>query len=372
MDYLRAYESKFKETEIIFDSLPVAVFAINQIFRILRLNQTALKFLKAKEYRNVINEPCYKEIHKRAEICPFCPLSHEWNEIKETDWSYKEIEKIITRKEENEKTYRILFILVRYGSLRMIEIIEDITKEIERQEEMIRIENLASIGTMISGIAHELNNPLTGISLNLQNLISNLPHYIPHDKEKQQEMLYRLKLIQKDLLKASAIVSDILSLSRPGLKQKHPVDLIKVILKARDNVIRLYPVLVNKILWELPEGDGIYVAGNADKLERMFFNLFRNSIQAYDYREGVIKVKCRVIDTSVRIIVYDEAGGIPQDILKKVFVPFAAARHTSKGTGLGLTICYNIVKEHQGTIRVRSNRGRTIFFITLPLYDRQA
>ncbi len=367
MDYLKVYESRFKETEFIFDSLPIAIFAINQIYRIIRLNETALKFLKENNYKSVLDELCYKKIHNRKEICPFCPLSNEWNTLNFKDKQYYSIEKVINVKENHlEKTFKLTFIMVASGSLRMIEIIEDITKEIEKQEEIIRIENLASLGTLISGIAHELNNPLTGISLNLQNIISNFENYEFQNEEQKQDLLYRLRLIQKDLKRATHIVSDILSLSRPDLKEKHKLDLLKVIYKAIEDTKRLYPVLSKKIEWQVKEDKPIYIYGNANKLERMFFNLFKNSIQAYDYREGIIGVEFKLYPRKVLIIIFDQAGGIPEEILKKIFIPFATTKPTTKGTGLGLTICYNIIKEHDGKIKVRSINGKTIFFILIP------
>ncbi len=368
MNYLKFYESRFKETELIFDSLPIAVFAINQLFRVIRLNETALNFLKEKEYKAVLDELCYKKIYKRNEICPFCPLINEWNELEFREKKFHRIEKMIQIKEElQEKTYKLNFILVASGSLRIIEIIEDITKEIEKQEEIIRIENLAALGTLISGIAHELNNPLTGISLNLQNIISNINQYILQNEEKKQDLLFRLRLIQKDLLKASHIVSDILSLSRPGIKEKHKLDLQKVILRAKENTIRLYPILAKKIRWDIEElPSPIFISGNADKLERMFFNLFRNSIQAYDYKEGIIGIRYKISKNKILIVIFDEAGGIPQEILKKIFIPFATTKHTTKGTGLGLTISFNIIREHDGKMKVRTFNGKTVFFIMFP------
>jgi C4-dicarboxylate-specific signal transduction histidine kinase len=99
----------------------------------------------------------------------------------------------------------------------------------------------------------------------------------------------------------------------------------------------------------------------------LFFNLFRNSLQAYDYKEGIIGVRIKTQNKKVLVIVYDQAGGIPKEILKKVFIPFATTKHTSKGTGLGLTISYNIVKEHDGKIKVRTIDNKTFFFILLPL-----
>ncbi|MFN3605179.1 MAG: sensor histidine kinase [Leptonema sp. (in: bacteria)] len=220
---------------------------------------------------------------------------------------------------------------------------------------------------MVSGIAHEINNPLTGISLNLQNLISNMNAFDFLPEEKKKEILSRLKLIQKDLIKASYVVSDILSLSRPGLKDKHKIELQKMILKAKENTIRIYPLLCSKIHWQIQEKNPIYLYGNPDKLERMFFNLFKNSIQAYDYKEGIINIQFRFLKNHILIIVLDEAGGIPQEIVKKIFIPFATKKYNSSGTGLGLSICYNIVREHQGKIKVKSLNGKTIFFILLPV-----
>lgn len=370
MEYQKYYEYKYKEIEQLLDVLPISIFAINQLFRIIRLNETALKLINSQNYKENIDELCYKKIHFRSDICPFCPLKEEWKQIDFTNKKFQKIERIINKKDQNsEKIYKIVFILFPTGTIRIIEIIEDITKEIEKQEEIIRIENLATLGTMISGIAHEINNPLTGISLNLQNLIYNITSFTEISEEKKKEILNRLKLIQKDLIKASYVVSDILSLSRPGIKEKHKLELQKIILKAKENILRIYPLLSNKIQWIIQDAKPIYLYGNPDKLERMFFNLFKNSIQAYDYKEGIINIRFKFSKNNVMLILYDEAGGIPKEIIKKIFVPFASTKYNTKGSGLGLSICYNIVREHQGKIKVKSFDGKTVFFILLPIVN---
>ncbi len=367
MDYLRIYENRFKEVETIFDALPISIFAVNQIFRIVRLNYTALDYLKENHFKNVIDELCYKKIHQRNEICPYCPLTNEWNEIKFEGKKFITLEKIINIK--SNQTLKIVFILLSGGNIRMIEIIEDITKQIEKQEEIIRIENLASIGTMISGIAHELNNPLTGISLNLQILLAKFQNIDESLDKNREDITKRFKLIQKDLQKASNIVSDILSLVRPGLKEKYKLELQKIVLRAKENAIRLYPMLSKKIKWEIEETKPIYILGSANKLERLFFNLFKNSLQAYDYKEGVIGVFYKVKDKKVMVLIYDEAGGIPKNILKKIFVPFSSVNFNSRGTGLGLSISYNIIREHEGKVKVKTYKNKTIFFIRFPIVD---
>ncbi|MBW7859279.1 MAG: HAMP domain-containing histidine kinase, partial [Leptonema sp. (in: Bacteria)] len=312
-------------------------------------------------------------IHNRAEICPFCPLENEWKnafsettEVNETEDNrpYRVIEKIISKTVGGvEKSFKITFILIRTNSIRIVEMIEDITAERERQEEMLRLENLAAMGTMVSGVAHELNNPLTGISLTLQNLLANITSMAYSD------VLKRLQSIQKDLSKASRIIQDILSLARPGLKENHPVLLLRLIEKAKENTIRLYPVLSRKINFEIRSADDFVVRADTDKIERLFFNLFRNAIQAYDYKEGSIRVELKRLRGSVVIIISDNAGGIPPDILKRIFVPFHSGQRTGRGTGLGLPICLSIVKEHGGRMKIRSKDGQTFFFISLPRID---
>lgn len=367
MEYQKYFELKYRELQLLLDILPISIFAINQVYRIVRLNQTALQFNHSKEYKENLDELCYKKIHFRNEICPFCPLKEEWYSADFKDKGFFKIDKVINKKENDiEKIYKISFILIPTGSIRIVEIIEDITKQIEKQEEIIRIENLAALGTMISGIAHEINNPLTGISLNLQNLISNINSFNELSEEKKKEILSRLKLIQKDLFRASYVISDILSLSRPGLKEKHKIELQKIVLKAKENTLRIYPLLSSKIEWKIQEEKPIYIYGNPDKLERMFFNLFKNSIQAYDYKKGVIEVQFKISKKHILITVLDEAGGISQEVIKKIFIPFATTKYNPKGTGLGLSICYNIVREHNGKIKVKSLNGKTIFFILLP------
>lgn len=376
MSLHESFKKRLAETETILDAQPIATFGIDQFYRIMRLNRRALRYTGHDEYSSVIQQSCHRLIHNRAEICPFCPLENEWKDAftdvtdtneNEDNRPYRVIEKIISKTVGDiEKSFKITFILIRTNTIRIVEMIEDITAERERQEEMLRLENLASMGTMVSGVAHELNNPLTGISLTLQNLLANIKTMA------EQEVQKRLQSIQKDLSRASRIVQDILSLARPGLKENHPVLLLRLIEKAKENTIRLYPVLSRKIQFDIRSSDDFVIKADTDKIERLFFNLFRNAIQAYDYKEGCIRVELKRLRGSVVIIVSDNAGGIPADILKRIFVPFHSGVRSGRGTGLGLPICLSIVKEHGGRLKIRSKAGQTFFFISLPRTDNHA
>jgi len=342
--------------EAILDAFVEPVFAIDESFRTVRWNRAALDRTEMSALE-IKDQFCYNTFHGRDSKCPYCPLENDTTFV-----AGQRRERIIhTHSAGAEKTYRLRFYRMATGKLALTEIIEDITTQRERQEEDLRMENLAALGTMISGITHELNNPLTGMGLNLQNLEANI------STMDMQEVLKRLTIIRKDLQRASRIVQDILSFSRPGQFTTTRADLVQIIEKARANTIRLYPVLSRRVRWEIPEIEHVILQFNPERVERLFINLFRNSLQALDYAPGTISVEVRMTNRWVRVIVEDDAGGIPPEVINQIFTPFYSKSRDGQGSGLGLTICLSIVREHQGRMHVRSQAGRTRFFISFPL-----
>lgn len=350
-------QARLLETEAILDAQPVASYAIDSAYRIVRLSKTALKLSQSQDFVEAIGEPCYKLIHKRSNVCPFCPFQHEWADVAHRNT----LEKVIHRHSSSgEQTFRLTFIYTETGRVRFVEILEDITRQKEQQEETLRDENLKSLGTMISGITHELNNPLTGMGLTLQSLEANLSTL------NEKDVLKRLQMIKKDLRRAAQITSDILSFSRPSTLVRTRANLNSIIQKAKETVKRLYPVLSRKIEWQIEIDDELNFYFNPEKIERLLINLFRNSIQAYDYSDGVLRIEVRKAIRFVHIIVEDHAGGIPKETIRKIFRPFYTRTADGKGTGLGLTICHGIVREHDGKMRVRTAGRTTRFYISLP------
>lgn len=323
-----------------------------------------------ERYKEAIGQSCYRLIHDRDSICPFCPLDNEWKVATTPERTSDEDrpidspseEKIIHRpSDQGERTLKLDFIQGQTVRVRLVEIVEDITAQREQQEESLRMENLASLGTMISGIAHELNNPLTGMGLTLQNLEANLTTM------DSREVLHRLQILQKDLRQAARIVSDILGLARPGNLRRNRADLLRVVQRAKANTVRLYPVLSRQIRWVIRSPDETMIFYfNPEKIERMLVNLFRNSLQAYDYSPGEIRVDMRRSQRYVHIIIEDDAGGIPDDQIRRIFVPFYTRSADGRGTGLGLSISLGIVREHNGRLRVRTIGKSTRFLVSLP------
>ena len=127
-------------------------------------------------------------------------------------------------------------------------------------------------------------------------------------------------------------------------------------------------MLARQVEWRLPD-ESVTFFFDPEKIERLFINLFRNSIQAFDYKPGYVTTEVRPARKHVHVIVEDNAGGIAPENLKRIFQPFFSNSANGRGTGLGLSICHSIVREHGGRIHVRSYEGRTRFYVSLPRHS---
>lgn len=231
-----------------------------------------------------------------------------------------------------------------------------------RQEQLVQSRKIASIGTLTSGIAHEINNPINNISLILESLIE--------DDEtldaRERLNLYNDAMNQAD--RASEIVKNLLEFSRAGHPRVEPFnleDLIRKTARLVDNELRF-----NHIVFTLEVQDQIpEMQLDRGGLQQVLLNLFLNSIQAMDC-DGELKVVTRITDdlNEARIDVLDTGSGIPPELLDRIFDPFFTTKKVGQGTGLGLSVSYNIIKNNGGRLEVQSTPGQgTCFSIFLPL-----
>lgn len=354
----------------IFNGITEPIIHIDRDFKILRINLSGIEFSKKEQEEELLGRHCYEAIYGRDEICPYCPRkinpeSQNFNELfpRDEKGKRKSISREILYKNTShtQNLYLDFYpIETSEDNLTVLEKISDITSIKEKEEESLRMRNLASIGVLVSGIAHELNNPLTGINLTLQNLQNSLKNSSIEFIEK------RLEMIRNDVNRAAHIVSEIISFSKPEKITLTQGDICEAIFKAKENVIRLYPVLSKNIDFQVHIGHNFFLPFNSFKMERVFQNLFRNSLQAFDYRSGYIRVELRKTKNKLHIILEDNAGGIPKKILDKIFDPFYSNNKQSNGTGLGLSIIYAIIREHNGEIVAKSFDDKTRFTISLP------
>ncbi|MFH1096087.1 MAG: ATP-binding protein [Candidatus Desantisbacteria bacterium] len=231
-------------------------------------------------------------------------------------------------------------------------------KELGRKnEELFQSRKLASIGTLASGVAHELNNPLNNIYLAAQTLSGemdqeNYPQIIRESVGDIFSQAIRVKRIVQDLLEFTKEMS-------PELKTINIVSMIQQILNQMTTRGELAEIKSNlKSLQELE------ASADEHLLQQVFINLFSNAVEAMG-GNGLLTVEIDTIVDDVRIKVIDTGKGIPPQNIPRVFDPFFTTKE--KGTGLGLAIVYNIIKRHHGKIEVSSvpDEG-TVFTITLP------
>jgi two-component system NtrC family sensor kinase len=220
------------------------------------------------------------------------------------------------------------------------------------QEQLLQSEKMSAVGQLISGVAHELNNPLTAI-LGYAQLLegADLDH---------RSADYVRKLF-KQAQRTHRVVQNLLSFARQRKPQKQEVDLRKVLEEAL--TLREYDLKVNNVSLErdIPE-DLPSVVGDPHQLEQVFLNIVNNALDAIVEASGSGVLKVRVFQKDAYVCVeFDDSGPGIKDP-SRIFDPFYTTKSIGKGTGLGLSICYGIVKEHGGEIvaRNREEGGATI------------
>jgi two-component system NtrC family sensor kinase len=254
-------------------------------------------------------------------------------------------------------------------------------KELDlRQKSLMRSERLASLGTMLSGVAHELNNPLSNISTSCQILQEEIG-----DGDAATQKMY-LEQIDQQTERARIIVRSLLDFSRERAFRKEPV-LLKPLIAQTVGFVRGEVSAKSVVRLSMP--DDLSVPADAQRLQQVFVNLIRNAMEGLG-PQGRIEISAQIVHASeppagtalgegcerkgemVEILVADNGPGIAPEILPRIFDPFFTTKDVGHGMGLGLFVVYEIVDEHGGCIAVQSTPGKgATFCIRLP-QDGQA
>jgi PAS domain S-box-containing protein len=265
-------------------------------------------------------------------------------------------------------------------------------EELARQRELalVQADKLASLGTLVSGVAHEINNPNNFIILNADNLsdiwkevepiidaraaeepdlkIVGLPFTIL-----REEMAHLINGLRSGAHRIRTIVTHLKDFARQApVDMDQEVDLVKVVDAAHVIVASAIKKCTGHFELVAPP-DIPKVKGDFQKLEQVVINLLSNACQALTSREQAVRVTIRTLadGSAVQLSVEDEGSGIAADNLPHIFDPFFTTKRDSGGTGLGLSISYGIIKDHAGAMDVISEAGKgTTFTVTLPVYKR--
>ena len=239
---------------------------------------------------------------------------------------------------------------------RFQEVRDDLDQQVrDRTNQVVRSEQLASVGFLAAGVAHEINNPLASIALCSESLDSRIAELLESadtsEKEDVQVIKHYLQMIQREAFRCKQITEKLLDFARMGDSQRVRTDLRELVAGVIDMVQHLGKHQ-DKIL-ALAEGDPIIVEVNAQEIKQVVLNLITNGLECLD-SGGTVRVEVSQQQTCAQLIVEDDGCGMSDEVRKHLFEPFFTRRRGGQGTGLGLSITYRIVEEHDGNIEATS------------------
>lgn len=358
-------ESKSR-VQILFNAITDAVTVIDHDLNILMSNQ-----------KNIGNKgKCYKKVFNREQPCDDCLVARVF-EQKTSVRQEKEID-------DGHYLLQAYPILDAKGNVEAaLEISRVITKEKNLERQLLQADKLASLGQLVSGIGHEINNPNTFIRGNLYIIQEAMNDIFPildqYHKSNPDARIARLDydifrqsvpVLIEDMVQGANRIKGIVDGLRKFAKKDEGLlnetvninTITEACLRLADNQIRRTADVKVSLDPGLPS-----ITGNSQKLQQVIVNILINASQAIDKQRGTIHVMSQSTDKEVVLKVKDDGKGMDDRILRQIFDPFFTTKRHQGGTGLGLSIAYGIIKEHQGRIEVESKAGMgTTFSIYIP------
>ena len=261
---------------------------------------------------------------------------------------------------------------------RRTEVLEQRNKELHdaleklrrAQDDLIRTEKLASMGRLVAGIAHEINNPVNAVINTLGPLEGALREMteakdaagVAAAANDAREML---SVVQRGAARSKAIVQALHNYSRGDEEKPREVALARSI----DDTLDLLRHRLDGVRVDKQIDPAIRILGFAGQIDQVFMNLITNAAQAIGERGGTIRIAAepKVATNEVEVTIADDGPGIPADVIPRIFDPFFTTKDVGEGSGLGLSIVHGIIERHGGRIQVDSRVGEgTTFRIALP------
>ncbi|MDF9764921.1 two-component system sporulation sensor kinase A [Bacillus velezensis] len=314
------------------------------------MNESGISLFEAETYEDLIGKNVYDQLH---------PCDH--------DGVKQRLQNIINRKTESEiikqswftfknrliYTEMVCIPTTFFGETAVQVILRDISERKQTEELMLKSEKLSIAGQLAAGIAHEIRNPLTAIKGFLQLM-----------KPTMEENEHYFEIVFSELSRIELILSELLMLAKPQQNAvKERVNLKKIISEVTA-LLETQANLKGIFIKTDYEHDSMYINGDQNQLKQVFINLIKNAVESMP-DGGTVHIIMTEDEYSVNVTVKDEGDGIPENVLKRIGEPFLTTKE--KGTGLGLMVTFNLIKNHQGAIQVDSKPDRgTAFHITFP------
>jgi signal transduction histidine kinase len=311
----------------------------------------------------------------RGELARPVPPSGEADEIGRLAFAFEEMRRALRDKLRSTESLNIdLEREVRRRTevleQRNVELHDALEKLRRAQDDLVRTEKLASMGRLVAGIAHEINNPVNAVINTLGPLEGALAE-LAEAKDPAAaaaaaaEARDMLSVVQRGAARTKAIVQALHNYSRGD--EVKPRDL--VLARSIDDTLDLLRHRLKNIRVEKQIDPGLRLPGFAGQIDQVFMNLITNAAQAIGDRPrgGTIHIAAARSDGEVEVTVADDGPGIPPEVISRIFDPFFTTKDVGEGSGLGLSIVHGIIERHGGHITVQSRVGEgTTFRVMLP------
>jgi len=319
------------------------------------------------QFGGSIGEVCYKSLFQRSKPCSFCQMQESIKEncIKQLETDFL-----------NQKHYDIIFSPFQESDkeIKSVVVMRDITEKKHLQAEAIRVGHLASLGELAAGVAHEINNPITGI-ISIAEILTDKFHELGGDKTIPQRIITEGERIGK-------IVKNLLSFARDkkeGSSPAHVKDILKLALELVEKQMAKDGINLSvNIPSDIPQ-----INARSQEIQQVFLNIISNAHYALQtkypkfHANKILEINGEKIKIGkknyVRLTFYDRGLGISKDFIDRVANPFFSTKPQGEGTGLGLSISHGIIKNHGGSLWFESQKGDyTKVIVDLPINNNQS
>ncbi len=250
---------------------------------------------------------------------------------------------------------------------RFQEVRDDLDRQVqERTKQVVRSEQLASVGFLAAGVAHEINNPLATIAMCAESLEGRIREILDEDDPQHAVVGNYLRMVQNEAFRCKEITERLLDFSRIGQAKRQNTDLAELVRGVLEMVGHLGKYQHKQV--ELVHSGSVIAPVNAQEIKQVVLNLLTNALDSID-DGGTVCVELRSRDGMAQLSFSDNGYGMEPEVLEHIFEPFFTRRRAGQGTGLGLSITYRIVADHGGDIQAESpgpGQGAT-FRVRLPL-----
>ncbi len=372
MTNLKRLEDKLEKTEqryrAIFNNIPNPVFVLDTDELIILDCNKSVKNVYGYEKHEIINKS-FMSLFKKPEETKYASMIKSDSELNQV--------------RHVAKNGKILFVNIRISPYEYMErkvflvTTSDITKRLEVEQQLIQASKMATLGEMATGVAHELNQPLSVIKTASSFFMKKIRKKEPI---KDEILLTMVTEIDKHIRRATKIINHMREFGRKSDMGLEPVFVNTVLEKAFEIFSQQLKLRGIDVVWELYENLPP-IEADPSRLEQVFINLLINARDAIEdkwagppeenYEAGNKKIFLRTKYENNKVIVEveDTGIGIPDEIREKIFEPFFTTKEVGKGTGLGLSISYGIIKDCKGSIRAVSSVGKgTCFIIEFPAF----